>query len=165
MLIAGIVLAAQVVAQQLPQGLQVFDFKGIRADQVVPNPRAIGLNVCSHDKRANEWTCMPGMTVANRFAVTVWHFKDDLLSSLEISGGRSDYSLFRDAFTERYGQPCRQTTEKWQNAMGASLDNHVAIWCFSTGELELREIGDRITSTEATYVRGGFKQPKPQIDF
>jgi hypothetical protein len=157
--------ASSAPGEQIADPLPAFEFKGIRGDQTVEDPRSLGLNVCSHNKRANEWTCMPLMSVAGQRMVTVWRFRDGLLRLLKLDGTRSDYPALLDAFTQRYGAPCRSTVEKWQNAMGASLDNKVQTWCFSGGELELREIGDKISRTQATYVDSQSLRPRTVVDF
>jgi hypothetical protein len=145
--------------------LPPFEFKGIRADQPVDNPRDAGLNGCS--RRQSNWTCITPSPLAGGWSVSTYQFIGSYLRSLNIKVSRSNYQGLRAAFETKYGPPCKANQSKWRNMAGASLDNSELTWCFSTGNLTLFEIGDRINNTQAIYTDATLlmESKKPVVDF
>lgn len=145
--------------------LPAFEFKGIRADQIIEKPREAGLNGCS--KNGVDWTCITSSPLAGSWSVSTYQFISGYLRTLNVSAPRSNYEGLQTAFEAKYGKPCQTVQSKWQNRAGASLDNTETTWCFSTGKLTLYAIGDRITNSQAIYADVSLlkENQKPIVDF
>ncbi|WP_344699536.1 hypothetical protein [Sphingomonas limnosediminicola] len=155
--------ASSAVAQTLP----VFQFREIRADQPI-DPQSIGFKECQSLENGLR-RCMPRSgsdRVANVFVIPMMILNGSKLASFELIGIQSGYGSIKDAFAAKYGTPCQSRTDKWQNRIGNSFDNEVTVWCFATGRLELKALGNQVDQWQARYVDAVNTPPStPKVDF
>lgn len=93
-------------------------------------------------------------------------FYNGKLYSVAGSGGRYTFPELLRAFTAKYGPP-RIETRKWQNRVGGTLDNKVAVWKFKGGNLELAAIGSRMGDVDFEFLSILNAPPAPpaKVDF
>lgn len=140
-----------------------FEFKGMVAGQPVDRKSA-GLRGCIRSN--NENVCIETTTVAGWPVAQTVTLVNGYIASIKIGGHRSAHDSILSSFIVKYGEPCEVRNDVWQNAMGARLEYRLHKWCFSSGELTLREIGNRINSMEAEYIdRNMNRAHSPVIDF
>lgn len=162
LLFVPVSLSASVLAQN---SLQPFSFCELVTgrDFSMTSP---GFKDC--EKSADEVTCTTLFDeVAGVPAITSYTVYNRQLSTFWISTERDNLLPIVKAFREKYGPACRTTTKKVQNRAGASFDSTEMTWCFATGELQVSEIGARITHSSAIYTDTKNRRPgaKPQVDF
>ncbi|HEY5106884.1 MAG TPA: hypothetical protein VII73_08945 [Caulobacteraceae bacterium] len=165
LLATGLVAAAligQTAAEETTKTPTEFTFRGITAGQQVDSKIKLGCFIKVGPKRV----CMPNGDVGGEPAVIQITLINNTLSELDITAARKSFPILLDLFGQRYGKPCANRVDKWQNVSGASLDDQVFEWCFVTGKLILREIGNQVNETEATYSDSIITDDKPhQVDF
>lgn len=130
--------------------LKLFDFKGIVAGGEVN--RAY-LRDC--DKKERNWrnTCraLDGNIGSYNELAPYIDLYNNRLTNLTYLFNREAFNHIYASFIGKYGEPCKKNTIPWRNAAGAVLENQVVVWCFRTGELELRAISDNIRYGHAMY--------------
>ena len=157
----GLMLAL-IAAPSLGQPLPTFEFKGIKAGEVV-DPKVV--KRCFEKKTGVEcWQYHD--RVAGVDALTITTFVGGKLSTI---GGYVDEAHYSDvlaAFKAKYGEPCSVSTEPWQNALGANFENPISTWCFSSGTLLLKKVGRKISESAFYYVDSNkAPEPEPKVDF
>ena len=163
--IAAAVCLATVPHGVAAQGAPIFQFRDIVADQPF-DLKAAGYKRCSNMRDGSKLCLKIGDRVAEQVVSTWITAKDNRLWELRIEGQRGQLAPILEAFKLKYGKPCETRSEQWQNAVGASLDNLVSVWCFAGGKLEARSIGKRINQFEVTYVDvNNSPAPTPKVDF
>jgi PDZ domain len=121
--------------------LPLFEFKGVTAGDIID---LATVGKCE-PIRGNDrlMRCIPsdrsvaGPSEAIESLVLI--FQDNKLATMGYVFFRSRFATVFDAFSQKYGTPCRVEQRMWQNIAGAVFPNNVFFWCFSTGELELVE--------------------------
>lgn len=133
------------------------------AGQIISNEQLRHCDI----KAINTLQCVDGyVDVAGTRSFVMTTVFGSKLSSMVLSSDQDNWTKLRAAFIAKYGQPCSQNVESWQNAAGASLKNISEDWCFATGKLNLRQYGYRITETSAVYIDDNkVPEPAPKVDF
>ena len=157
------------------QSLRTFEFRGVVAGEVVDRSALRNvLGQCKPQSKGSvlgDTECIKGKsTVAGeRVDELVFYFYEGKLTAMVfwIERSSASYINLLAAFNEKYGAPCAMDTEKMQTRAGAIFDNHVSRWCFSTGELELREFDRDLDTSLVEYVDREVNPPskKPPVDF
>lgn len=154
-----VVLAAPAAAQTAPN----FEFRGWVAGAQPPADQIKG---CSSDA-PDVLSCVEGYVPvggANSFVMATLYRSQ--LSRVFVSSKQGNWAAISQAFSAKYGKPCRQEIEDWQSAGGVKLKNIVEHWCFATGELSLRQYGSKLTETLAIYQDKNETPAKPaKVDF
>lgn len=147
------------------KALPVFSFM----DQTTDKPRtmtALGDGGCS--QRGATTSCMQiGGELAGRPLIYLSiSFHNDRLYEVSGSAKKWAHPDILAAFTAKYGKPLTRS-QKWQNKMGASFENSVAVWKFKGGALELRAIGSRIDDMDFAFIHLGNSPPATaaKVDF
>lgn len=135
--------------------LPVFSFLGQTTEGVTGafalgnatcTPRPTGQSGCSTDY-ANV------IPIGNaRLLAQYFNFHDGRLYNVSGNTVAGFHPQLLEAFTAKYGKPARTEVRKWQNRLGASFDNPVAIWLFKGGTLELRALGSKSDETSFSFV-------------
>lgn len=143
-------------------GKPVFEFKEFRAGEIIPAER---LRRCKDE--GSEITCFETRDrVAGVKASTFIHVYGEKLSAVSALFDRDDYPAVALALRAKYGDPCENRSTKVQNRMGADFDNRIFVWCFATGELELREMVGKVSQSGFGYEDDNRPPAKaPTVDF
>lgn len=158
-LVSILIWAAPASAQQPPS----FEFRGYAAGSEASAEQTKG---CTEDG-PDVLSCVDGFVpVGGASSFVMATLYKSRLSRLYVSSKQGNWPAIEQAFTAKYGKPCRQEVEDWQSAGGVKLKNIVEHWCFATGELSLRQYGGKLTETLAVYVDENKAPPKPaKVDF
>lgn len=155
-------------ASQSPTpSLPVFEFKGVRAGEVV-DTAALGLKCGKPDEdqqiicRGNDAT-VGGIT--NLLAPAFYLYNGRLSTMIFVFDG-SNYSTIAGALTAKYGEPCSTSHPEWKSKAGATFENTVMTWCFASGKLEAAEMSSRRDNSHLMYIDSNQPPPKaPKVDF
>lgn len=125
--------------------LPMFAFKQAVAGATM-DPNLVGNCSPSSDGVAGSVECSGSDDVVAGISLlvapTYYFFENRLTSMLFLYDNNStNFLTLLEAFTTKYGVPCKTATEKWQSRGGITLDNSTATWCFKTGTLRLEQIG------------------------
>ncbi len=146
----------------------LFEFKGVTAGQsvdmsllrdCVPNATSPEETECNiADGR------VAGIDLVAAPAIQLYKGK---LATLSFLFAGPLFPTYSSAFEAKYGKSCRFEHPKWQNRAGATFDNTVVTWCFTTGELQLTEMSVQQQIGLVTYTDTLNKVPaaSAKIDF
>ena len=136
-----------------------FEFKGVKAGEVVDTSVA---GQCKMYDRT--LSCIhPDDAVASAPVGDIsFRFYENRLISMEFVFQNSGFSLIKTGFQTKYGQPCSTKNLKWQNQMGAVLDNPIFVWCFKTGKLHLQARGER-SNVGSVFYEDDFQPPSQAV--
>lgn len=159
--ILALALALPAAAPPPKAPLPAFDFKGFVAGSVTPAEQLAkcgngAVQTCqnTNDKIAGVW------------AITSISFYKGRMTEMLAVPPVDGFPIILRAFTEKYGQPCKTSTETWRNGMGAALENQVVTWCFATGKLDIKNFGATIDKMWVFYADDHVApEEKPKIDF
>lgn len=161
----GLALISMYLAAPAPHSTQVFEFKGIRAGEVVTQDKIAG---CSNDDAqicfAKTDTNVAGSSVTT---VDIGLYRGKL-STVTIWSDNYAFEQITDAFKAKYGKPCEAAIASWQSRIGRPVPNPTFTWCFATGKLRAQLHGFAFDVSVYEYhdinVTPDVK-PKPKIDF
>lgn len=147
------------------EALPVFSFM----DQSTEQPRTmtmLGGDECTISGATVSCLEIGGELAGQRMVLMTVGFYNERLYKVTGAAKRWAFPDILAAFTLKYGKPSMRS-EKWQNRMGASLDNSIATWSFKGGKLELRAIGSSIDLTEFNFLHAGNSPPRAaaKVDF
>lgn len=146
------------IAAPLPQ----FEFRGIRAGEPA-DPAALAK--CGAGEKVECLETGVEMADAYLMGLTTTYYRGKL-SGIEIFAKTIFFKKLTDAFTTKYGKPCKAEMPKVQNRMGASFDNIVLTWCFASGNLKAEMFGVDLDTSLITYEdRNQAPKPEPKVDF
>ncbi len=165
---SGIELTALLLAAASPNpelaNLQAFEFQGLVAGEQLPEKELRG---CRKERDTGEQVCLKFRSFAGIFPEFLsLHAYEGRMSMFLGQTKRSDYTTLRDAFKAKYGEPCKTDTQDWQSRMGVKITGESLTWCFSTGKLNLNEVGTHIDKSAFIY-QDDWQPPKaaPKVDF
>lgn len=179
---AGVLAVVMLTSAAPPSPL--FEYKGFRAGDVIPEER---LARCRAEPVGNKPSMADAIdqlrkaaqgeglvscvtrdpVIAGRPAISeVVNIHDGRLSSVRLRFSPENFPTVRDAFTSKYGQPCKLAVKTLGNAYGGKLDSPSYTWCFASGELVADLFyGDRNTSSAEYRDINQAGTPEPKVDF
>ena len=157
--------SAQTNAKPAGTGLPNFEFKGVRAGE--PADMSIMTDCKPDDGLTRCYGRDPNVAGVRLILAPSYYFLNGKLSMMLFLFNAPQFSTMAQAFSTKYGPPCRTTHPKWQSKAGAVFENTVMTWCFRTGELELAAMSSSRDYGHAQYVDKVVKlPPKPAtVDF
>lgn len=152
-----------------PEGAKPFEFKGIVASETTDLSKLFCITKSDDgaDCLPADWASPPPRVADVIVLLPEILFYKGKLYSMHFGVIPQQLGVLTDAFAAKYGNPCIDTTEPWQSRAGAVFQNHVMSWCFSTGMLVVKAMGDRMDAPEVQYVDFQSAPPPPpsKVDF
>lgn len=158
----ALLLSSLLLQPAAPAELKAFTFRGLEGGKTVPST---DLGMCGNLGPDYRTCLLKERDFAGVSAPIYLFLVGDALSSIKIEFDARDFGTVEEAFKIKYGSPCKKWKEPWQNAMGARSENLIQQWCFLTGNLQLRSIGDRLGRSLASYDDRLQPVSSPKIDF
>ena len=147
----------------------IFDFLG-QNTETPASPFMLGSKNCI-PAPSGKTTCSNDLNVVKigsaQVVLLMMGFNDGMLYSVIGDTIQMAYPDLLAAFVAKYGEPDEIEARRWQNKMGATFDNSVAIWEFQGGKLELSQMGSRRDSCGFQFLssKNAPAAPPPAINF
>jgi hypothetical protein len=151
----------------------MFDFKGLTAGEAVAEDNPMFLRPCFDELGAlgdsGKRMCYfrdAHVAGIEPIAGIAAYLHDGKFVKMDMRASSRQFAALEAALATRYGQPCRQETEKWRTGLGAVYDSPVITWCFRTGNLVLAGTAEGQNNVmELRYLDNAVAPPKPEINF
>lgn len=107
------------------------------------------------EKKEGGYFCSSQERYVEASMIQIAEVRGGRLQSLTVAGDIRHLGRFKQALSDRYGEPCRTSTETVTSRGGRQLESDITAWCFASGEFTLYDRFARLDQFAAIYERAG----------